>query len=115
MANTFKRVFMNMLQEDMTSGEAFGGGGGTGGSFSNVDSYAPGDARVPHALGTVDPRKGKSKKKKKEKAKAKKKIDRKKKEKKIKERDVPLMGHPVMQTRNSGMTGPSNKGSFGFM
>ena len=102
----FKKIFMNLVREDMTSGNAFAGGGGTGGSFGNVDSYAPGDARIPHALGTVDPRKGKKKKK-----------SKKKKKRISKETNVPTKGYPPVQTRPamSGMTGPSNKDPFGFM
>ena len=103
----FKKRFWALVHEDMTSGSAFAGGGGTGGSFSNADSYAPGDARVPFALGTVDPRKGKKKKRK----------NKKKKNRKTKEHDVPAQGYPPMQTRagHSGMSGPSNKDPFGFM
>ena len=83
------------------SSNAFGGGnnaGQTAGSFGNVDSYAPGDARIPSALGTVDLTKHPRKKKKK--------INRKKHSNVVK---------PVVQTRDSGMQGPSNKMNHGFM
>ena len=114
MVNRFKKIFMDMIQEDMMASTAFTAAnvdaGGTGGSFGNVDSYAPGDARVPHALGTVDPRKNKKKKKDRKKEKRKKSRKTRKEDK-----DFPPQGYPIIQTRNTGMTGPSNKNSLGFM
>ncbi len=50
----FARYFKLVLQEDMSAGDA-GVGSGTGGfSSTNINSgdfYAPGDARVPKAIG----------------------------------------------------------------
>jgi hypothetical protein len=99
----FKKIFNKMLQEDMTSGEAFGGG--SSGTFASVDSYAPGDARIPHSLGSVEIRRDKKKKKKRNN----------KKRKSQKEPTIPGERVPVMQTRNSGMSGPGNNSGFGFM
>lgn len=99
----FKKIFNRMLQEDMTSGEAFGGG--SSGSFASVDSYAYGDARMPHALGSVEVRRDKKKKKKR----------KNKKRKPQKDPTIPGEQVPLMQTRNTGMTGPGNKDGFGFM
>ena len=104
----FKSIFIKLLHEDMTSGTAFSGGntvGQTAGGLETVDSYAPGDARVPHALGTVEVRRDKKKKK----------PVKKNKKKVKKETKVPGNQVPFMQTRHSGMTGPGNKDGFGFM
>ena len=107
----YKKRFNYYLNEDMMASTAFSGGnsvGQTGGSFGNVDSYAPNDARKPHALGTIDlTNRDKKKKTKKDKE----------KEKKLrkKEREAPGPGIPVMQTRETGMNGPSNSMSYGLM
>lgn len=101
----FKVIFNRLLQEDMKASSAFTQGnmaGSTAGSFGNVDSYAPGDARVPNSLGTVEVRRDKRKKTKKSTKKSKQKIP-----------TVPPEQHPIVQTRQSGMTGPGNKSGFG--
>lgn len=99
----YKKRFEYHLNEDMMASTAFSGGnsvGQTAGSFGNVDSYAPGDARLPKALGTIDLTDRKKKKKKK---------------KSSKKRKPEQPGTPVMQTRDSGMSGPSNNMSYGLM
>lgn len=103
----YKKRFEYHLNEDMMASTAFSGGNSTGqtaGSFPNVDSYAPGDARRPKALGEVDL------------------ADRKKKEKPKKNikktkfnRRIPPQGTPTVQSSDSGMNGPSNSMSHGFM
>ena len=58
--NLFARVFMKVLQEEMTAATAFGLGAQTnqGGAVpGGSDFYAPGDARVPKALGAKKRRK----------------------------------------------------------
>lgn len=105
----FKKKFMKMLNEDMMSASAFSGGntvGQTGGGFGNVDSYAPGDARVPKSLGTVEVRRDKKKKKKKKKS---------NKNKSVKNKKIPAESFPYLQSRLSGMTGPGNNDGLGFM
>ena len=105
----FEKMFHKLLQEDMTSATAFSGGntvGQTAGGLSNVDSYAPGDARMPHSLGTVEVRRDKKKKKPKSK---------KKQKKKKKEPKIPGERFPFMQTRHTGMSGIGNKDGFGLM
>lgn len=58
----FARYFKRLLQVEMTTGDAGVGSGGGGFSPTNInssDSYAPGDARVPKAIGKkVATRKG---------------------------------------------------------
>ena len=101
----YKDRFQKCLDEDVMSASAMATGnnstGDTAGSFGNVDSYAPGDARMPRALGDVDLTKRKKKKKKKSKI----------------SHDDTVKGstRPVMQSRNSGMQGPGNKINHGFM
>lgn len=56
MSNVFKNFFIRAIVEDVSVGSALGATGGEG------DFYAPGDARMPHALGA---KKVKAKKKKK--------------------------------------------------
>jgi hypothetical protein len=73
----FEQLFFKILKEDMTAGA--GGALGDGPSTHAVynppsdiksgDTYAPGDARVPKALGAVQTRKGSTGKKKKKKKK----------------------------------------------
>lgn len=104
----FEVIFNRILQEDMKSSSAFTQGnmaGSTAGSFANVDSYAPGDARIPNSLGTVEVRRDKRKKSKK----------KKKKNRSSKVPTVPAEQHPIIQSRQSGMTGPGNRSGFGFM
>ena len=104
----FEKIFTKLLHEDMTSGTAFSGGntvGQTAGGLQTVDSYAPGDARIPHALGTVEIRRDKKKKKPKKQS----------KKKKNPQPKVPGEQFPFMQTRNTGMTGIGNKDGFGMM
>lgn len=59
--------YTKLLREDNVAGDggAFGGGPsfGHGGAFGNTDFYAPGDARIPFALGYFS-RQGKLRKKK---------------------------------------------------
>ena len=55
-------IYENMLNEDMSSGDVFGGEP-IPNEIENGDDYAPGDARVPAVLGIYS-RKGKVKKKK---------------------------------------------------
>ncbi len=58
----FARYFKRLLQVETTTGDAGVGSGSGGFSPSNInstDSYAPGDARVPKAIGKkVATRKG---------------------------------------------------------
>jgi len=73
----FERLFFKLIKEDMSAGA--GGAFGDGPSTHNVysppndissgDTYAPGDARLPKALGAVQTRKGTAGKKKKKKKK----------------------------------------------
>ena len=73
----FARYFKRLLQVETTTGDAGVGSGSGGFSPSNInstDSYAPGDARVPKALGKVQSRLDSPKKKKKKKKKAIKKV-----------------------------------------
>ena len=104
----YKKRFEYHLNEDMTAASAFSGGGNangqTAGSFPNVDSYAPGDARRPKALGEIDL------------------ADRKKKPKKKDNKKTPFQrrrppqGKPAIQSGgDSGMSGPSNNMNHGFM
>ena len=69
----FERIFLKMLKEEMTAGAGGALGGGSSynppGDISSGDTYAPGDARLPKALGAVQTRKGTVNKKKKKKAK----------------------------------------------
>ena len=105
----FEKIFIKRLNEDMTSGSAFSGGstvGQTAGGLQSVDSYAPGDARIPHALGTVEVRRDKKKKQ------PKKKNTKKKKKEPPK---IPGEQFPLMQTRHTGMSGIGNKDGFGMM
>jgi len=96
----FQTIFTKLLIEDITAGSALTGGAPTAGSYGgkigNVDSYASGDARIPSFLGS---KKKQSKKK------------RRKKKKKLPK--VPGEQFPVVHTRFSGMTGPSQKAGFG--
>ena len=55
----------SVLVEDMTVGDMVGGSPTSGGSIENIDSYAPGDTRIPKILGGVQTRNGMKKKKKK--------------------------------------------------
>jgi hypothetical protein len=78
----FAKYFYKVIEEDMTAAGAAGAlGPEAAGSFApnastSTDSYAPGDARVPKALGKVqrradvDPKKKKKKKKKAKKTKS---------------------------------------------
>lgn len=70
----FSKYFNKTLHEDVgvTSAGAFGAGGETGGMFpGGMDSYAPGDARIPDILGSkkkkIRKKKRKSRKNKKKK------------------------------------------------
>jgi hypothetical protein len=72
--STFKDIFLKLIEEDNVAGgaiSAFGPGVATGGGIydpgagriaSNDSIYAPGDARMPKALGGVQRRSGISKK-----------------------------------------------------
>lgn len=94
----YKNAFIRSLTEDMTAASALYPNSATAGTFGgavgNHDSYAPGDARIPHALGS---------KKQKKKKKGKKKLPK-----------VPPESVPFVHTRFSGMTGPSGKAGFGI-
>lgn len=102
---TYKSRFEYCLNEDMMASTAFSGGnsvGQTAGSFGKVDPYATGDARIPKSLGEIDL------------------TDRKKKKKQSKrktnfQRRVPAQGTPAMKSSDTGMNGPSNAMSHGFM
>lgn len=65
----FAKVFYNLLDEDMSAGS-----GGVFGSFDSGggDTYAPGDARMPHILGGKKRRKKRKKSRKSKKRKMKK-------------------------------------------
>ena len=69
----FERIFLKMLEEEMTAGAGGALGGGSSynppGQINSADTYAPGDARLPKALGAVQTRKGTAGKKKKKKRK----------------------------------------------
>ena len=69
----FERMFLKMLKEEMTAGAGGALGGGSSynppGDINSGDTYAPGDARLPKALGAVQTRKGTTGKKKKKKKK----------------------------------------------
>ena len=66
----FEKYFLKALKESMTTDSA--GVGGTAGTTSSSDFYAPGDARLPHSIfgkvikrtATKKKRKGKRKKSK---------------------------------------------------
>ena len=64
--DNISEIYDTMLQE-MVSGDALGAVIGHGGDVGNTDWYAPGDARVPKILGSVQTRNGKLKKGKKKK------------------------------------------------
>lgn len=71
----FERLFKSMINEDLVSGDGgvFGSYTSGGTDIGNSDDYAPGDSRIPKALGGVHTRRGKiSKKKKKNQKKVKK-------------------------------------------
>ena len=75
----FAKYFKKVLAEAMTAGAGGALGPNAGGNFApnastSTDSYAPGDARVPKALGKVQSRLVSTKKKKKKKKKAIKKV-----------------------------------------
>ena len=75
----FAKYFKKVLAEAMTAGAGGALGPNAGGNFApnastSTDSYAPGDARVPKALGKVQSRLDSPKKKKKKKKKAIKKV-----------------------------------------
>jgi hypothetical protein len=75
----FAKHFKKVLEEAMTAGAGGALGPNAGGNFApnastSTDSYAPGDARVPKALGKVQSRLDSPKKKKKKKKKAIKKV-----------------------------------------
>lgn len=52
--NLFAEEFKKLLAEEMVAGTVFGLGAATnrGGSVGNSDWYAPGDTRIPSALGS---------------------------------------------------------------
>ena len=56
-------IYQQMLNEDMTSGGAFGGDIAGHAGMENTDWFAPGDARNPYSLG-ITTRNGALKKKK---------------------------------------------------
>ena len=56
-------IYQQMLNEDMTSGGAFGGDIAGHAGIENTDWFAPGDARNPYSLG-ITTRNGALKKKK---------------------------------------------------
>ena len=71
--NKFEELCNKIIEENMIAGgiasvtsygDSPADSGGTGGSFGNVDSYAPGDARFPPFANTTPPKKKKKKKKK---------------------------------------------------
>lgn len=59
-------IYQQMINEDMTSGGAFGGDIAGHAGIENTDWFAPGDARNPYGLG-ITTRKGRLKTKKKRK------------------------------------------------
>lgn len=71
----FEKVFYNLLDEDMSAGSGGVFGTSTTGGFGGGDTYAPGDARVPHILGQKKRKKNKSKHKKRKNKKMKKKME----------------------------------------
>jgi len=61
----FEKVFYNLLNEDMSAGSGGVFGSFNPGGFGGGDTYAPGDARLPHILGQKKRKKNKSKRKQK--------------------------------------------------
>jgi len=100
----YKKAFNRILAREMTSASVFHPNSSTagthGGSIGNHDSYAPGDARIPYGIGS------------RKKTKAKKGKRGKKKRKKLPK--VPGETFPIVHTRVSGMSGPSNNAGFGI-
>lgn len=61
-SNLFEKIFKKLLREEMTAATTFGPGSQTnqGGAIpGGSDFYAPGDARVPKALGATKKKPGK--------------------------------------------------------
>jgi hypothetical protein len=67
----FERLFLKLLEQDVSPGMTAGAGGafGDGPSTHDITKYAEDDARVPKFLGAVQTRKGTAGKKKKKKKK----------------------------------------------
>lgn len=61
----FEKVFYNLLDEDMSAGSGGVFGSFDSGGFGGGDTYAPGDARIPHILGQKKRKKKKNKSKRK--------------------------------------------------
>lgn len=70
-------LYTGLYNEDMATGDVYGGGEGHGGDVGNTDWYAPGDSRVPTYLGSrtrwqvYDPEKQQKEEKRKRRAKKK--------------------------------------------
>jgi hypothetical protein len=62
--NNIANLYQQMLNEDMTAGDVYGGDVTGHVGIENTDWFAPGDARNPYGLG-ITTRKGKLKKKRK--------------------------------------------------
>ena len=71
----FAKYFKKVLEEDMTAGD-LGGGSFAPNASTSGDTYAPGDARVPKAIGKVQARIAKKKKKKRKEEDAEKKVSK---------------------------------------
>ena len=83
MSNRFKVFFIKSLNEDVSVGSALGASGGSAAGGFSGDFYAPGDSRLPSALGAVVAPKRRNKRKKRKSKK--KKSKSKKKRSKVKE------------------------------
>ena len=114
----FEKAFKKIL-EDVTAGAdgAFGQSTGHGGSFETSDWYAPGDYRVPFALGAKKKRKATRKTKRKATRKTKRKSKRKSKKNVFLRASytVPVATRvPPELVVTTGMQGPSEKSNIGF-
>lgn len=67
--NNIANIYQQILNEDMTAGDVYGGDAEGHAGIENEDWFAPGDARNPYGLGVVTRNGAIKKKKKKRKAK----------------------------------------------
>ena len=71
--NNIANLYQQMLNEDMTAGDVYGGDVAGHAGIENTDWFAPGDARNPYGMG-ITTRRGKLKNKKRRRKKRRKKI-----------------------------------------
>lgn len=91
----YKTLFLKILSEDNFAGPGGVFGDTTPGDTFSSDFYAPGDARIPHALGAE------KKKKKRKKKKSKRKID-----------TTASQAFPKVQTRHGSIFSGGSHGSM---